>query len=117
MTCNKINKEDTCPERLYASCTYYELGLSEDSLITKDCPTIEDTTQDLYDLHDSVKDEIDVSSLGNSCITIVGDKTVKNFLIAIESKICEMGETIQSQADTIASMQTEITDLQNQNCP
>lgn len=117
MACDKIKKEDTCPERLYASCTYYEGGLSEDSSIVKDCPTIEDTTQDLYDLHDSVKDEIDVSSLGNQCITIVGDKTVNNFLIAIESKICEMEEIIQSQANTIESMQAEITDLQNQNCP
>lgn len=117
MTCNKIKKEDTCPERLYSSCTYYEGELSEDSSIVKDCPTIEDTTQDLYDLYDSVKDEIDASSLGNKCITIIGDKTVKNFLIAIESKICEMEETIQTQADTITGMQAEITDLQNQNCP
>lgn len=120
MTCFTVKTKNTCPDRQYASCTFYETDLPEFSKIEDDCVTLEETTEDLYTLVGEIKDRIDLSELGNECITYIeveGKIFVKNALLAHEQKICELEELIQNQANLITTMQEAIEALQANNCP
>jgi hypothetical protein len=89
---NKI--KHMCGEKTYATCTYYELEVPAFSeLLDQDCITIEETTADLYEVVGGVKSEIDLSSLGNDCLTYVqeeGQNIVKNVLLKYEQEICDL---------------------------
>jgi hypothetical protein len=89
---NKI--KHMCGEKTYATCTYYELEVPAFSeLLDQDCITIEETTADLYEAVGGVKSEIDLSSLGNDCLTYVqeeGQNIVKNVLLKYEQEICDL---------------------------
>lgn len=89
---NKI--KNMCGEKTYATCTYYELEVPTFStLLDQDCITIEETTADLYLAVGGIKSEIDLSSLGNSCLTYVqegGHNVVRNVLLKYEQEICDL---------------------------
>jgi hypothetical protein len=89
---NKI--KNMCGEKTYATCTYYELEVPTFStLLDQDCITIEETTADLYLAVGEVKSEIDLSSLGDDCLTYVkeeGRNIVKNVLLKYEQEICDL---------------------------
>jgi hypothetical protein len=93
---NKI--KHMCGEKTYATCTYYELEVPAfSSLVGQECITIEETTEDLYNLVGGIKSEIDLSALGNDCLTYVqeGGKTiVKNVLIKYEEEICNLKDRV-----------------------
>ena len=112
--------KDTCAERQYATCTFYETELPAFSLLTDDCITIEETTAEQYDLIGKIRGEIDLTSLGASCITytlVSGKLLVKNALLAHQTKICALESLITAQNATIVSMQAAILALQNTPCP
>lgn len=89
---NKI--KNMCGEKTYATCTYYELEVPTFStLLDQDCITIEETTADLYEAVGAVKSEIDLTSLGDGCLTYVqeeGKNIVKNVLLKYEQEICDL---------------------------
>lgn len=87
---NKI--KHMCGEKTYATCTYYELDVPAfSSLVGDECITIEETTEDLYNLVGGIKSEIDLSALGQGCINYgVNPKTVKSVLLKYEQEICEL---------------------------
>lgn len=89
---NKI--KNMCGEKTYATCTYYELEVPTFStLLDQDCITIEETTSDLYLAVGGIKSEIDLSSLGDNCLTYVqegGKDTIKNVLLKYEQEICSL---------------------------
>ena len=80
----------------YALCTVYEGVLPEFSEL--ECPSIEETTEELYNLVGEIKEETDLSELGNSCLEYVeteeGKLIVKNVLLKFEEKICELEEKV-----------------------
>lgn len=83
---NKV--ENTCVSG-EAACINYEGTINtQSSLDSEDCWTIEETTQDIYEQ----LEEIDLSALGEECLTYVLDansKTiVKNVLLKFEEEIC-----------------------------
>lgn len=87
---NKV--KNTCGEKVYATCVYYETVVPAFSSLTEqDCNTIEETTEDTYELIGAIKDEIDLSALGADCITYgVTPKIVKNVLLKYEEEICDL---------------------------
>lgn len=91
--------KNMCGEKTYATCTYYELELPTFStLLDQDCTTIEETTADLYEAVGAVKSEIDLTSLGESCLTYVqeeGKNIVKNVLLKYEQEICELKNRVE----------------------
>jgi hypothetical protein len=93
---NKI--KHTCAEKNYATCVHYELEVPTfSSLVNQDCITIEETTEDLYEVVGGVKSEIELSALGDGCLAYVqeGGKTiVKNVLLKYEEEICALKEKV-----------------------
>lgn len=107
---NKI--KHTCAEKNYATCVYYELEVpSFSSLIDEDCITLEETTEDQYNILTSIKSEIDLSALGQACINYgVNPKTVKSVLLKYEQEICNLKAKVQTLETTA------ICDMNITNC-
>lgn len=108
--CNKI--KNTCTDSTFATCIDYENDLGENTNITSDCVTIDDTTKDLYELVDALYDQIDLTGLGADCITYIGSKTLKEVLEKYEEEICEL-KTRVTELETVAicNMSIESCDL------
>lgn len=83
-----------CGTKNYAPCIYYELDLPDFSRIEKDCISLEDTTSEIYDFIKDIKEQLDLSDLGNDCLSYTLDSedrvVVKNALKKIEEKYCEL---------------------------
>lgn len=103
MECNK-KVSNTCGTKNYATCVYYELDLPDFTEITGDCITIEETTQELYNLIKDVREQLDLSSLGDDCLTYPLDDQdriiVKNALKSIEEKLCELEASVSTLQTT-----------------
>ena len=96
MNChNKI--KHTCSSTNYATCISYETELPPFSEL-EDCIDLDQTTTELYSLVGEIKEETDLSELGNKCLEYVTDENnkvvVKNVLLKFEEKICELEEKI-----------------------
>lgn len=106
---NKI--KHTCAEKNYATCVYYELEVPDfSSLVDQDCITLEETTEDQYNLIGGVKSEIDLSALGQDCINYgVNPKTVKSVLLKYEQEICDLKAKVQT-LETTAICDINITE-------
>lgn len=106
-----------CGEKTYATCTYYELDVPTfSSLVDQDCITIEETTEDTYDLIGGIKSEIDLSTLGQECEEIdygALPKTVKNIILKYEEEICSLKQKVQTLETTAIcdKIITECVDL------
>lgn len=86
----------TCGTKNFASCIDYQTELPEFSEL--ECPSIEETTEELYDLVGEIKEETDLSELGEKCLEYLLDENdkivVKNVLLKFEEKICELSEKV-----------------------
>lgn len=92
--CNKI--KNTCGTRIVAECVDYEdIVNTQSSLDVNECPTISETTKDIY----QQLEEIDLSALGNECLTYVeteaGKIIVKNALLKFEDEICTLKTEVE----------------------
>ena len=87
----------TCAEKNYATCIEYELEVPAfSSLVEQDCFTLEETTEDTYDLIGGIKSEIDLVALGQDCINYgVNPKTVKSVLLKYEEEICDLKSKVE----------------------
>lgn len=116
MGCNNKVKQ-TCT-KTFAVCTMYEGSVSEHTLLEQvECLEIQEVIEDLYNIIDVIKEETDVTTLENTCITFTSPKTVASVIEQMYSKICEMQELITIQGETIVTMQEEIVSLQENLCP
>ena len=80
----------------YALCTSYETDLPEFSEL--ECPSIEETTEELYNLVGEIKEQTDLSELGEKCLEYLLDENdkivVKNVLLKFEEEICNLKEKV-----------------------
>ena len=80
----------------YALCTSYEGILPEFSEL--ECPSIEETTEELYNLVGEIKEQTDLSELGEKCLEYLLDENdkivVKNVLLKFEEEICNLKEKV-----------------------
>ena len=80
----------------YALCTSYETELPEFSEL--ECPSIEETTEELYNLVGEIKEQTDLSELGEKCLEYLLDENdkivVKNVLLKFEEEICNLKEKV-----------------------
>lgn len=104
--------------KVLASCTSYEGNVPEFSgLYTEDCLTIEETTTDLYSLIGDLRDQINVTSLDFNCLTAPQTKNVNTVFQLLINTVCSQAELIQTLNENVATLQEQVQDLQNQNCP
>lgn len=97
--CNKI--KHTCGSIVFAGCTSYEGILPEFSEL--ECPSIEETTEELYNLVGEIKEETDLKDLGDKCLEYVeteeGKIIVKNVLLKFEDEICLLKNRVKQLED------------------
>lgn len=100
---NKIKQ--TCGETTYASCVTWEgTPNTQSELFEEECLNVESVIQDQYDQIGEIKEEIDLTALGEACLEYVldeGKTTVKNVLLKFEEIICEQ----QSRINTLENRQ------------
>nr|DAI89608.1 MAG TPA: hypothetical protein [Caudoviricetes sp.] len=92
---NKIS--NTCGNKVKAACTEYETDLPDFSEIGT-CPSLEDTTTELYTFIGEIKNQIDLSALGELCLEYTleeGKVIVKNVLVKFEQTICDLQNRIE----------------------
>jgi len=89
---NKVS--NTCGTRSYSACVDFEgTPNSQSELAEELCLDQEQVTQDLYNQVGEIKNEIDLSELGESCleyVTTEGKIIVKNALLKFEAEICDL---------------------------
>ena len=98
--------KNTCGERLFATCVYYEGVLpSFSTLVTADCYTLEEIIADTYLLLEGINDQIEVDTLlGDKCISYTlegGVITVRQALSTLETEVCDL----KDKFDNIAKYQ------------
>ena len=108
------NIDDNCGKKVFARCTSYETELPEFSKLS--CPSIEDTTTEQYELIGEIKEILDLESLEGGCVTLNINRKVLNVFQSILDKICAMQDENIDTANTIATMQQQIEELQTNNC-
>ena len=98
--CNSHLKH-TCGSIVFAGCTSYETDLPEFSEL--ECPSIEETTEELYNLVGEIKEETDLKDLGERCLEYVeteeGKIIVKNVLLKHEDEICLLKNRVKQLED------------------
>lgn len=115
--CNGQSIKNTCGGKQYAPCVYYEKDLPTFSHITDPCVSLEDTTEDLYNLIDEIKASLNLNTLAGSCISYPStEPTLIQTLIAIQNKVCSLENTTTELNSIVSTMQQQIEDLQNNIC-
>jgi len=103
MGCGCTKTTNTCGEKHYAACTFYEGALPAfTTLASEDCYTLEEIIADIYLIETGVKDEIDLSALLGNTIAYTlfeGRVIVKNAL--------------EKHAEMLLALQASLEGLQN----
>ena len=97
-TCN--DRKNYCGDKMSSICTMYEGELPNWSELNEEiCVTIEETTEELYNLVGEIKEETDLSELGEKCLEYLLDENdkivVKNVLLKFEEEICNLKEELE----------------------
>lgn len=101
MGCRENKLKYNCGnQKQNARCTFYEGDLPKFSEL-EDCVTIEETTEEIYESVQEIKDSIDLSELGTDCIDFSEYKEGKALKVleafmAVENAICDLKESKQS---------------------
>lgn len=104
MGCGSYSISDTCGERLYATCVFYQTDLPEWSeLLNQNCVTIEETTEELYNQLTDIRDSLDTSNLGENCLTYptneIDNIRQQDVNITFEQEICNLKGLLESTAN------------------
>lgn len=107
--------KNTCGERLFATCTYYEGILpSFSTLAVEDCYTLEEIVADIYLLFTDIYDQIEVDTLlGDLSLNYTleeGKITVRQALKTLEIEV----DDLKTKFDNIAKYQ--LCDLPIKGC-
>lgn len=114
MACNE--KIKTRCKKTPASCVEYATTLPICSQL-EDCVTIEETTEELYNLVCGIKEEINLTELVGECLTLPSNLTVKDMFQFLITSICNLQTQIDTQAELITTLEEQVTDIQSNPCP
>lgn len=113
---NKINL--SCPPNSpYANCVRSEVIPPEFSNLTSECNSVDEHIEEFYTLIGDIKEEIDLSSLENDCITFTTPKTPLSIITQMYNKICELEALVIEQGELLATHTSQIESLQENVCP
>jgi len=95
--CNK--EKHTCGEAVsFATCISYETALPDFSEIGN-CPDLDATTAELYELVGDIREQIDLTTLAESCLEYIKDAeeriVVKNVLLKHQEEICALKTKVE----------------------
>lgn len=116
MKCNNNKLKHTCGIKTPSRCVFYDLELPEFSKlnILNDCITIEETTDDLYNLTDLILSSIDTKDLGKQCLNYKVSQNkykpseniifIKDILLKFEEEICSLKNNNKTEVDIIKNL-------------
>ena len=116
MKCNNNKLKHNCGIKTPSRCVFYDLDLPEFSKlnILNDCITIEETTEDLYNLTDLILSSIDTKDLGKQCLTYKVSQNkykpseniifIKDVLLKFEEEICSLKNNNKTEVDIIKNL-------------
>lgn len=118
MSCQKYQKKQTC-SKSFAVCVQYEGTLSEyTSLEENACYDVEEVIEDITTIVDSIKKELDLESLRGDCIEYTTGKIeIIEVLSKFQELICNQAETIATMQSDIATLKLQVQELQSNICP
>lgn len=102
MSCCEDNVKYNCGERISAACVFYSKYFPKYSKYkdSKNCTTIEETTEEIYKKQEFILNSIDTKELGKKCLEyetteVDGEEIilVKSILKKFEEKFCEKEDT------------------------
>jgi methyl-accepting chemotaxis protein len=112
---DKINRR--C-KVIYGACVDYQLEVPEFSnLVGEGCINIEQVANDIYEIIGGIITDSSLTETDMGCLTNPSSRTVKVVIQALIDKICEQQETITEITGQIATIEEQITNIQEQNCP
>jgi len=117
MSCKDKIKYTCSGNKVYAVCTEYQGTIPIFSYLTLGCLDVEEVLEDTYHILSDIKNDIDVTSMTNDCITFTTPKTVKSVIEQMYDKICELKAKNDAQDIVIAALTTRVTNIENNNCP
>ena len=116
MKCNNNKLKNTCGIKTPSRCVFYDLDLPEFSKLSilNDCITIEETTDDLYNLTDLILSSIDTKDLGKQCLNYKVSQNkykpseniifIKDILLKFEEEICSLKNNNKTEVDIIKNL-------------
>ena len=116
MKCNSNKLKHNCGIKTPSRCVFYDLDLPEFSKLSilNDCITIEETTEDLYNLTDLILSSIDTKDLGKQCLNYKVSKNkykpteniifIKDILLKFEEEICNLKNNGKTEVDIIKNL-------------
>jgi len=100
--CNKTT--NTCGDKIYAACVYYETELPSFTLITgNECKTIELVVADIYTILGNIKSEIDLTILEVNGI----DYTLEEGKILTKNAFKKHAEMLINFEERVSSLEDE----------
>lgn len=119
MSCTGTKISNMCGVKSYAVCTFYEGSIpSFSSLVQEECVNIQEVSEDLYGIIETMKEESNLESLSDGCITYPsGTITIAQAFQSQQNKICNLESLIVTMQSTIITMQQQIVELQENQCP
>jgi hypothetical protein len=110
-------RKDSC-SKSYAICSVYEGNIPTSSPLTEEeCVSVEEVLEDLYSITTDIKEEIDLTNLSFSCLTVPSTITPLNVVQLLVNEICALKEIVEMQAETIETINLQIEALQENQCP
>jgi len=103
MSCKEKLKY-TCGRRENARCVFYEIALPDwSSLLSEDCVTLEETTQELYKELSSMREFFDFDNLVEDCVSYVyedvDNQKLSEVINPITQELCALQDAFQSQGE------------------
>jgi hypothetical protein len=110
--------KNKCGTKVYGECVEIQTAPPIFSTLYEEkCVSAEESFIDVYSLIETIKEEIDVSTLENTCITFIEPKTPSSVIEQMYDKICELSNLLIAQEELITTMRQEIDLLQSETCP
>lgn len=101
-TCN--NRKYSCREKISSICTMYDGELPEWSELNDEiCVTIEETTEELYNQVADIKESLDTSNLGGSCLQYPNNEDIKqkDANLVFEKTLCDLLEIVKDNTNSV----------------
>lgn len=100
--CN--NRKYSCGEKISSICTMYDGELPEWSELNDEiCVTIEETTEELYNQVADIKESLDTSNLGGSCLQYPNNEDIKqkDANLVFEKTLCDLLEIVKDNTNSV----------------
>ncbi|HLS52354.1 MAG TPA: hypothetical protein VK031_00135 [Tissierellaceae bacterium] len=95
---------------MYSTCVEYEGELPENSKLKGKCPSVEDTTEELYEKVSEIEKTIDIKDIEENCIVHEGI-TVVEYIEKMATEICNLKSKVEEQETFLNTEITEEIDL------